>query len=149
MFYKKSSLERFCNIHWKTTALESLSNKNAGLEIIKKRLHYKCFPVNDAKCLRVTNLKNMKLIPAFWYLTILEVWQFSIFEVLRSSFISLPSTCGVLVSKYYCRSVCPALTGLSSWSVVHSYQWLVLFSSLAYKNKRANNRNIITTKTFL
>ena len=50
-----------CNIHRKTPVLESLLSKVASLEacnFIKKRLHYRCFPVNIAKVLRKFYIKN-------------------------------------------------------------------------------------------
>ena len=38
--------------------LESLLNKVAGLKAEKKGLQHKCFPVNTAKSLRTSVLKN-------------------------------------------------------------------------------------------
>ena len=45
----------FRNVHRKTPTLESLFNKDAGLQacnFIKKRLKRRCFPVNIAEFLR-------------------------------------------------------------------------------------------------
>ena len=54
-FFKIGALKKFRNIHRKTPVLESLFNKFAGLKasnFIKKRLQYRCFPLNTAKSLR-------------------------------------------------------------------------------------------------
>ena len=62
MFNKKSGFEKFRKIYRKTPVLESLFNKGAGIQacnFIKKRLQQKCFPVNIAKFLKISILKNM------------------------------------------------------------------------------------------
>ena len=46
----------------KTPVLESLFNENAGLQscnFIKKRLQYRCFPINIAKFVKTPVLKNI------------------------------------------------------------------------------------------
>ena len=53
MFFKISALKNFFNIYMKAPVLESLF-KN----FIKKRLQYRCFPVNTAKHLRTAFLQN-------------------------------------------------------------------------------------------
>ena len=63
-FTKKSIFEKFAIFtgKQKTPVLESLFNKIAGLKacsFIKKRLQYKCFPVNTAKFFRILTLKNI------------------------------------------------------------------------------------------
>ena len=58
----KSSQRRLFNIHGKTPVLVSLFNKVLGLKagsVIEKRLQRRCFPVNIAKYLRATILKNI------------------------------------------------------------------------------------------
>ena len=48
----KPGLQIFCDINWKTPALESLFNKVAGFKachFIKKGFQHRCFPVNIAK----------------------------------------------------------------------------------------------------
>ena len=59
---KQSLSEKLCSIHKKTPVLESLFNKVASLKawnFIKKRLQQRYFPVNVAKLLRTSILKNM------------------------------------------------------------------------------------------
>ena len=61
VFYKKAIL-KFCNIHRKTPALESIFNKVAGLacNFIKKRLQQStCFLMNIAKFLKIPIWKNI------------------------------------------------------------------------------------------
>ena len=66
MFCEKSCSQKFRNIHGKTPVFESLFNKVADLKacnFIKKRLQYRCFPVNIGKLLRTPVLKkNMRII---------------------------------------------------------------------------------------
>ena len=62
MFYKKAALETFAIFTGKYLALESLFNKVAGLkacDFVKKRLQYRCYPVNTANFLRTHILKNI------------------------------------------------------------------------------------------
>ena len=54
-FHQNKCSLKFCSIYRKTTVLESLFKKVAGLEArksIKERLQHRCFPVNIAKFLR-------------------------------------------------------------------------------------------------
>ena len=57
VFYKKAALKNFVISHRKTPVLESLFNKVADLQPVKKRLQYRCFPVNIAKSFRAAILK--------------------------------------------------------------------------------------------
>ena len=62
VFYKKICSQKFPNIHRKTSVLESLFNKVAGLQacnFIKKRYQHRCFPVNISKFSRTSILKNI------------------------------------------------------------------------------------------
>ena len=62
MFCRKRSFLKFWKFHWKTSVLESLFNKAAGLKacsLIKKRLQHKCFPLKFAKFLKIPILKNI------------------------------------------------------------------------------------------
>ena len=62
VFRKKSYSQKFRNIHKKTPVFESLFNKVTGFQvsnIITKRLQHRNFPVNIAKFLRTTILKNI------------------------------------------------------------------------------------------
>ena len=52
MFYEKSCSQKFCNIY----------RKVAGLQLYKKRLQYRCFPLNIAKLLRPPILKSSRAI---------------------------------------------------------------------------------------
>ena len=56
VLYKKLFL-RISQYSQEATVLESLFSK--GLQFIKKRLWYRCFPVDIAKILRTTFLKNI------------------------------------------------------------------------------------------
>ena len=52
---------KFCNIHKKRPALESLFNEVEGLwpcKLIKKRLQHRCFPANIAKFLKAAFLQD-------------------------------------------------------------------------------------------
>ena len=65
---KKSSW-KFCNIHWKTSALESLFNEVAGLKacnIIKKRFQRRCFAVTIAKYF-INNYFEQHLRTTAWW----------------------------------------------------------------------------------
>ena len=53
VFCKKLLFVKLCNIHMKTPVLKSLLN------FIKKRLQHRCFPVNIAKFLSTSILKNI------------------------------------------------------------------------------------------
>ena len=58
---------KFSNIHRKTTVLESLLNKVAGLKacnFIRKRLQRKCFPLNIVNFLRTAFF----VVEHFWWL---------------------------------------------------------------------------------
>ena len=71
MFCKKEN-PAFRNIHRKTPVLDFLFNKTAGLacNFNKKRLQHRCFPVNYAKCLSTTILKDIYqrlLLYSFWW----------------------------------------------------------------------------------
>ena len=60
VFYKNAALKNFAISHRKTPVLESPFNKVADLQacnIIKKRLQYRCFPVNIGKSLRAAILR--------------------------------------------------------------------------------------------
>ena len=62
VFFEKRYSEKFCNIHRKTSVLESLFHKVAALKACsfnKKRIQHRCFPVNIAKFLRAPILKNI------------------------------------------------------------------------------------------
>ena len=62
VFCRKRSFLKFWKLHWKTSVLESLFNKAAGLKacsLIKKRLQHKCFPLKFAKFLKTPILKNI------------------------------------------------------------------------------------------
>ena len=57
MFFKMDILKYFRNIHRKTTVLDSLFNKIAGLQACnfsKKSLQHRCFPVNNEEFLKTT-----------------------------------------------------------------------------------------------
>ena len=59
-------LKKFRKIYRKTLVRESLFNKVASLSLatlLKKRLWYRCFPVNFAKFLRTLILKNICKLP--------------------------------------------------------------------------------------
>ena len=59
---QKQSPEVFCKFYRKTSMLESVFNKVAGLKasnIIKNRLQHRCFPVKFAKFLRTPILNNI------------------------------------------------------------------------------------------
>ena len=61
MFFEIVILNNFAILTRKTPVFESLLNKVARLEachFIRKRLQYRCFPVNIAKFLRTVFLKN-------------------------------------------------------------------------------------------
>ena len=50
VFCKKDVLKNFRNVYRKTSALDSLFNKVAGLKVtalIKKGLHHSCFPLSQ------------------------------------------------------------------------------------------------------
>ena len=60
LFCKKNIFLKIRKFHRKTTVLESLFNKVAGLcSFIKKRLQHRCFPVKFTKPLRLPILKNI------------------------------------------------------------------------------------------
>ena len=52
VFCQKSCSQKLRNIHREILVLECLFNKIAGLQVSKKRLQHRCFPVNIAKFLR-------------------------------------------------------------------------------------------------
>ena len=57
-----SKFQKFRNIHWKRSVLESLFNKVTGLQtcnFIRKTLQHRCFPVNITKFLRAPILQNV------------------------------------------------------------------------------------------
>ena len=62
MFFKIGVLKKFCNIHRKTSVLQSLFNKVSGfiknVNFIEKRLQHRCFSVNIAKFLRTAFSQN-------------------------------------------------------------------------------------------
>ena len=56
-YSSKQVFLKICNIHRETPVLESFFNKVASLKacsIIKKKVQYRCFAVNIAKCVRTT-----------------------------------------------------------------------------------------------
>ena len=60
VFYKQADIKNVTISHRKKPVLESLYNKVAHLQaanVIKKRLQYRCFPVNIAKYLSAAILK--------------------------------------------------------------------------------------------
>ena len=62
VFCRRRSSLKFRKFHWKTSVLESIFNKVAGLKacnFIKKRLQHTCFPIKYAKFLRTPILKNI------------------------------------------------------------------------------------------
>ena len=62
VFCRRRSSLKFRKFHWKTSVLESICNKVAGLKacnFIKKRLQHTCFPLKYAKFLRTPILKNI------------------------------------------------------------------------------------------
>ena len=63
--------EKIRNIHRKTSVLESLFSKLAGLKACKKRLQHNCFPVNIAKFLRTTSF-----IEQLWWLLLNNYLQY-------------------------------------------------------------------------
>ena len=83
MFYRKSCSWKFCNIHRKTTVLESLFHKVTdplACNFIKKRLRKRRFPVNIAQILRTPNLKiiceRLLLNNIIYYPRIkIKIWQ--------------------------------------------------------------------------
>ena len=61
VFYEKSVLRNFAKFTGNTCAVVSFFNKVAGMRpatLLKKRLRHRCFPVNFAKFLRTSFLKN-------------------------------------------------------------------------------------------
>ena len=62
VFYEKRYSQFFFKNHRKTSVLQFLYDKVAGLKtciFIKKTLQHKCFPVNIAKFLKAPILKNI------------------------------------------------------------------------------------------
>ena len=62
VFYKNAVLKIFAKYTKKRLCWTLFLNKNAGLQywnFIKKRLQHRCFPMNIAKFLRTTILKNI------------------------------------------------------------------------------------------
>ena len=62
VFCTKNCSKKFCNIYRRTSMLDSLFNKVAGLHacnFIKRTLQHRYFLVNTAKFLRTPILKNI------------------------------------------------------------------------------------------
>ena len=86
MFYKKAVLKNFAVFAEKHLYWSVFFNKIRGLRpinLLKKRLQHRCFPVNIAKLLRTAILKNV-CEGLFLYFKILQINFFEKWKIGRS-----------------------------------------------------------------
>ena len=79
----------FLDLNWRSSQTEVFSKKGAFINFIKKRLWYRCFPVNFAKFLRIPFLTKhcqwllLKLVSpkANRRLGVRVKWQLEVYEI--------------------------------------------------------------------
>ena len=130
--------EKFRKFHRKTTVLESLFNKVAGLKacnFIEKGPQYRCSPVKFAKFLRTSILKNIPRATASVYFQVLQHMQQLIYLHLLNFRISLIT---ILYSIY---------KSIYLWQLLKNYHNLLRKTTLAFSVVTNSTLNKISTLT--